>query len=124
MTEPIHLDTPTVLKVLEECVRDRGPDYVYRAVHNVCLYWHGDEDAPGCIVGLALYKLGVSADELRTHNSIDAAAILSQLRESGTVTYTGEALHLLLSVQSDQDIGIPWGTALADAYHYLELEHA
>ncbi len=69
------------------------------------------DEGEGCIVGQALSKLGITDDELRRVENAGAADALIAVGVKGARDLRG--FHWLNSVQSQQDIGMPWGDAIA-----------
>jgi hypothetical protein len=106
-----HINTQTVLDLLDMCVAERGSDYVYKPDSDTasCLNWHGDavNGEPGCIVGLALYLFGVPAD-LLAENRGAIRYIQNSLTVEG-VTMDPNAMTLLEFAQTAQDRDMPWG---------------
>lgn len=124
MSDPILIDAEIALRTLDECVKERGPDYKYRAVAGgsrakQCLYWHPD-NTPGCIVGLALYKLGVPKEHLVRWNHCAIGLALKDMNATGITNSTLLAELIFQAAQVDQDNGAPWGEAVAHARRNYE----
>lgn len=69
----ITIDLDRALELLDEAVAERGEDYVYPE-DIACSYWRETCDQigtlcePGCLVGLAWNRAGISADQLAELN--------------------------------------------------------
>lgn len=134
----IQIDLPRAKELLQQCVEERGADYVYTnpiGNRNPCLYVHGTEFAnkfmgdsqcasnvekiekseptPGCIVGLALYKAGVSLENLDSDGT--AYGLILRLVEKEIISVSDGAGKFFRLVQRKQDTGMPWGQALDNA---------
>lgn len=119
MPTPTHLTYDTVLNALEKAVADRGAGYVYLPrVHGTgtsCLYWHKDEEAPGCLVGTALHHLGLSGEVLDDFGPVNFNSLLKYPHFQNHLTVDPDAARLLATVQIYQDRQVPWGRALKQA---------
>lgn len=107
-------------EAIRAAVAERGRDYRYTAHYPVCNYVVGDlellpEDptaaAPGCIVGLALHKMGVPLDVLAGYENLPAVDVLAAVAPD----MPREQVQGAGAAQSMQDGGRLWGEAL-DAY--------
>jgi hypothetical protein len=129
----MYLTYENALEVLQKAVADRGAEFVYTkrsaliddgkggyTVNYSCLYWHSDEEAPGCLVGLALHKLGVSGEALARFGAFAINRLAEDRPSLGGVVPSPDALHLLSTVQAYQDRGAPWGEALIRAVQLVE----
>lgn len=111
------------LKDALRAVAMENPGHVYTAPDHLdasgmgrCFYVHwpeGDEEAlsPGCMVGHALYRVGVPLDRLQDHETRPAAHVLEDFFPQAS----GDTLSAYNSAQARQDIGHPWGKAIRDA---------
>jgi hypothetical protein len=133
-------DYDTVVAKLDEAIADRGADYIYANENGLvpngglydtteCQYVHHygtPEQSIGCIVGLVLNKLGVTADSLRQaegQNVIGFALIYWGLFSYDGTRYSADpevfghhhGIVLLAFAQAKQDKGMPWGQAIAEA---------
>lgn len=100
------------------------PDHIYDnpdLTANACLYVHNantPKAKPGCIIGAALHRLGVSLDKL---NVMDGYASEDGYLSSGFDFVGGRfglsdaAVTWGAAVQGHQDNGMPWGSAVAKA---------
>lgn len=104
------------LEALNAVVGEKGDDYVYeggRMSRTYAVY-----DAPSCIVGNALHRLGVSISTLTEmdRRTIDGAAISSrkvlEVLEGSGFILDNDAVMLLATAQVLQDAEIPWGDAV------------
>jgi len=112
----MYLTYQSALDALEKAVADRGEEYVYprqgTSYNSSCLYWHKDEQAPGCLVGLVLHQLGVSAEVLESFGPASIKMLATSLPYLGGVEMSPAAIGLMAAVQRYQDRGEPWGVAL------------
>jgi hypothetical protein len=108
------------------------PDRVYTSpeLDNTCLYVHRDYDGnmvPGCIVGVALNRLGVPLSELANLERHTARSVIAELVDRPYTDYSGMAEAWITHVQRRQD-GVlldiddtiendryTWGAAVAEA---------
>lgn len=108
-------------ELVDAAIAERGEDYVYGKHAGSCLYVHSDSwfddtrgewvlinERPGCIVGMALVKGGVSMDDLIPINTMDAPTVLDSLEG---VEAERKAVDFLTLVQISQDSGVTWGEA-------------
>lgn len=117
----IYIDAERAIELLRECVTERGADYVYTPEDTgisladrpgqSCLNWHRTADVPGCIVGLALNKAGVTGEDFRDAHS-DGDGADSATSDLPMVFATKRASRMLGYVQERQDRGAPWGEAV------------
>lgn len=119
-----HVTVQELKDTVAACVEERGADYQYRVpsadsdMGGSCLYWHEDEQQPGCIVGLALHKLGVSDEFLRNHEGNTSIGMLKLLTENHEWTFEDylEVDWWLNEIQRRQDDGMRWGDAIKIEY--------
>ncbi|MFF5471025.1 hypothetical protein [Streptomyces achromogenes] len=123
----IELTLDRVKELLNEAVAEKGADYVYTTPDGkqgtpeyqpTCLYVHGDK--PGCIVGHALHRAGVSLSLLLEEEQDDASSVLRSLAQLGVLSYTDGVSQLLYEAQQRQDHGTSWGEAVQQALAELE----
>ena len=113
-------------KLAREVIEEYGADHRYekRELPGVgvgCLYVWNNE--PDCIVGKILSRHGAPNQELVRWENIGAyemyppdGRVLSQARRmAGYGLVTPDAATLLAILQSQQDFGVAWGAAYADA---------
>jgi hypothetical protein len=127
----LHIDLATAKRLVNEAVTEKGKNYIYP--FNACVYaveadtmysyvdddgsLQGDavttEDAPACIVGVALYKGGVPLRWLlRNAYKGDAPDILCEAEDFGLLTFDEDVVKWLTCVQIRQDQGVSWGEAV------------
>lgn len=106
-------------------VATERPDFVYIDQENAsrtnCSYVgakKGVVGGEGCIVGQALMRMGIPEQELRDwENSQQGTGtpVSALLRDPEVFEYTGNILQIeqLRDVQRNQDMGNPWGLAVA-----------
>src|SRR5437899_947676 len=130
----IHIDLEKATWLLDQCVKQRGEDYVHpndqcRYVDDAShLQWIDetggyitvktpDEAKPGCMVGLALIKAGVPMSAFLELDINDSAAqkALGRLSKEGYLTITNLAEDLFEIAQDYQDRKAPWGVAFEKA---------
>lgn len=108
-----------------KAVAAEAPFTVYTAPEHMsttgaCFYAHTDavnrdELSPGCLIGVALHRLGVPLETLAEHEDINARIMLGKLYpklDNDTVDFANFA-------QAEQDKGVPWGTAVERAERYI-----
>jgi hypothetical protein len=114
MTE-ITIDLDRAKELLEEVVKG-NEDFIYAppADENACVYQH--EGKPSCVVGQALFKAGVTPEELER---MDDQGIIKIATLPDRVTLTDEARDYFDIAQSIQDTSRDtWGYALQAANDY------
>jgi hypothetical protein len=123
----IQLSLARAKELLTEAVAEKGDDYVYTTPDGkqgteeyqpVCLYVHGDR--PGCIVGHALHKAGVTLAVLSYEERNDASGVLRSLRSADVLDCEDGVSQLFQDVQSLQDRGVPWGQAVQQSLAELD----
>jgi hypothetical protein len=116
---------------MREVVADRGPNYVYprgeagwveaedpQEFSAGCRYVRADVEEPACLIGVALFKLGVTLDQLREAEGQTGGAVVFHF-------FPDAPLVLLVAIdraQSYQDEGKTWGEAL-EAYEDTLRSH-
>ena len=106
-----------VQKVVRDLAKHK-PDFIYHSPdkeYGTCMYWHKDENAPGCIYGHALTRLGVDVPD----GDFEDTGIDSVLREITGASVPGWFAY----VQKLQDSGVSWGDAVAYADREYERLH-
>lgn len=116
MTAVITVTPEQFDTAMEQAVRERGPDFVYPKGESgwrlnpsgMCRYVRTDKEEPACLIGLALFKLGVPLEELRGYESSGADIVID-----GTTSLGHEDVFAAATTaQSIQDEGSTWGEAL------------
>jgi hypothetical protein len=102
---------------VHDVVEEAGPDVVYQPEDGVCRYVDGDQ--PSCLIGQALYRLGISLSQLTEWDgdSVDDACAA---RDIPVFEKNSDVAHYADVVQNMQDNGNPWGIALAQAEYALQ----
>jgi hypothetical protein len=129
------IDEHRAIKLLRECVAERGESYVYPYQQCRNAFVQGDTyqltgglgdtkftgpTQPGCMVGLAMFNAGVPVDELSGHaHPMDAFDLADHLHEKGWGIST-KAASVFRAAQQQQDVGDTWAGALAAATQYYE----
>jgi hypothetical protein len=133
----IRIDAEKALFLLDQCVKQRGKNFVYEKQDDAnCLYVHDataevwdpaaedydtidtpESATPGCMIGLALAKAGVplSAFTDLGVNSEDAYVVSDRLKFEGIAEISWDAERIFRVAQERQDRGSTWGEALACA---------
>lgn len=91
------------------------PDYIYADPdNNGCYYSYasGQKDGPGCIVGQAMYRMGVCVRNLDEKYESDSATICSILLHYAPKCSNVDRIFLS-TVQNAQDSGRSWEEAVA-----------
>lgn len=107
----IKITKAKAISAVRQAVKTQGREYVADCVYQ-------SKGQPGCIVGHALFNLGVSIDVLDAMDQhaapITWPPILDILADRG-VTVTPKALDFLETAQTVQDTTATWGKALDTA---------
>lgn len=116
-----NVSAPTVeqlIEKLEECVNERGADYVYLTKAgnppdggSGCDYVRNGQ--PSCLIGCAVHKLGVSVEELASHELATAVSLFTRLWPN--LRYDSLVVRVAQTAQNKQDNGKTWGEALTTA---------
>jgi hypothetical protein len=113
--------TVTAAQIISEirAVAAEQPGYMYLAYH--CLYVErsGDVVVPSCIVGHALWRLGV-IDEKFYFSSHNDEAVIPTLHMLG-IRATRQQLRWLETVQKQQDEGAPCSSTVQTADRKVNL---
>jgi hypothetical protein len=112
----IKVDATKVMDTLRTVVAER-PDYVYEAPEELvtdgasCFYVHGD--APGCLVGQVLNRLGVPLTDMERYEGTGAYSLLPHVVElTGDPDAADDVATALTEAQYQQDQGVTWSKAL------------
>lgn len=132
--QPIAVDVQQVKDVLRAVV-ESAPDTLYDApAHQLggtttCFYVHTDADSgepkqPGCVVGVMLHTLGVPLAELAKYEGKTAVQLIPGVirfpHDEENAVYS--LRKLVNGVQSMQDGGQTWASALSDAASWNGVE--
>lgn len=114
-----NIDLDAAMDAVRQSVDEKGRDHIAQPEYaGGCVYttWTKDGNAPSCLVGHALVRLGLDADvfnELGINSDTDAERALEVLHlENYIGSVTGSATEFFIAVQTHQDKGNPWGEAL------------
>lgn len=119
MTEPVEVTLEAAKKTAREIVRERGVDHTYAQItldHTTCeqaCAYFDLEGNPSCIVGIILFRLGLEPIQYLPENWLD----VSDLRSAGLIEADDVTVAFLDDLQSRQDAGFTWSSAL----NYAEL---
>lgn len=122
----IRINRARALELLEAVVAETGEDFTYGLPGDdkSCLYAY--DGAPSCMVGRALYKAGVTVDQLSDLDSHDDTGIYelhaggyeedeSYLGQDANVVLTEGALDVFALAQLQQDFGHKYGEVIESA---------
>lgn len=120
----VHIDFDEALTLLDNAVKDRGENYIYKRIvpHARCAYFHGEE--PGCIVGYVLAQKGLTAEDLTglTRGGYERMTTgVADLFDDGLIEGSQKTLDLLEMAQQKQDDGWAWGFAVRYAKKSLSV---
>ena len=97
----------------EEVKDNKGLVYKPPGDSKICVYVHGSK--PSCLIGRALFRLGVPLETLRTFDDRQDSGIES-LVCAGKIDMDNNAMFYATNVQSRQDQGTyPWATCVSEA---------
>lgn len=118
----IHINAHDAMDAMFLATEERGKAYVYEPMEPGlgCRNWHIDTDEPGCIVGLAVHRLGVSAEIMRTCDTGGVETLREALLKHD-VTMTDAAVKVFKIAQVVQDNRGPWGAAVAAASQTMDI---
>jgi hypothetical protein len=95
-------------------------NYETEGIGMACTYFKKN-GTPGCIVGHALYRMGVTLDDMRYEDEVgyecsyNEEKTIIDLVELLKLPIDGDRLSWLRAVQNEQDTGTPWGKAVIKA---------
>lgn len=126
MTGPKTLSYPDVFLQITNLM-DGKRDYIYPArvinSQRSCRYWHKEDNAPGCIVGVWGYSLGLTGSDLERCENSPIITVVQQLERIGYTfedrPYTVLFLHQL---QYAQDSGATWGFSCDNACNLVDRQ--
>lgn len=119
MSAEIQIDGARAFHLLGEAMLERGADYIYPlAEMGACVYT--DDSQPSCMVGLALYRAGVTVPELEAMD-IEGIGGIDLVTLPERVYLTPTARKVMNAAQQCQDTGETWLDALYAAE--LMYEH-
>lgn len=114
----MQITKPKAKQLLRDVVHG-NESYVYHSEDHGdrCVYEY--DGKPSCVVGHVLYRAGVTVEVLAELDALFYSALLDDdpvdmLKEAG-LTMTKPARNLLAMMQTRQDHGHSWGSALAVA---------
>lgn len=120
----ININRDTLDRVIPELLEEFGEDYVYPHWRVSCVYVR--DEAPSCIVGHVLQRVGVPLEALKFLDArpstvsglpplgTEARDVDLWLNEFGVdIEITHEARRMLQRIQFSQDHGKAWGDAWA-----------
>lgn len=127
------LTAKKALGLMAQIVLDHGVGHVYEQVvederYPACVYVQADEegkDCPSCLVGHVMHRFGVPLEALRRSNreGVHSLALSIGRDSESAFEISVDAAAVLAEAQNSQDVGDPWGLALAKAvWLYADLE--
>jgi hypothetical protein len=121
----IEIGYDAAVQALRECVTERGENYVYTPCSIWgCVYWHDKTNEPGCLIGLALYKLGVSSSVLQKLGNLHVRdRDNTKAFAAAGFALTNSATAVFAHAQSLQDHSMPWGRAVAETITWFDTAH-
>lgn len=136
ITEEDKPEIERVLGIMNGLVKKVGPDYRYqkfikdnRTALPACWYLDNDEN-PSCIVGHVLIELGFTKEELEElEGSTPFTGILNMYKEVHLKAVPiwkrlrQATLHILQSVQTEQDHNYTWKEAVERGYKTYKREY-
>jgi hypothetical protein len=102
-----HITRTFALNLLNDIVKDEGAN-----TEAACRYTNVAGDAPVCIVGHALFRLGVPVSELAKYEGQAADSAMQGLANDGYFEFDEDAGDLLTEAQAKQDTGASWDEAV------------
>jgi hypothetical protein len=122
----IVIDKDVALGMIVGVIEKFGEDHVYPSEElGGCFYVVHDDNnqpQPGCLIGHALWGMGVRPEVLEEMDSIGSISnpnVLKTLRRE-QVVIDPEAALILRAAQREQDCGCSWGSALKKAQEVYE----
>jgi hypothetical protein len=111
-----------------KAVASESPETVYTPPAHMntesgrCFYVHTDAEnpedlgkaTPGCLIGVALHRVGVPLYVLQEHEGDCASGVISRVLPGAST----DTLSFANIAQGSQDEGKPWGMALSEAENY------
>ena len=114
-----------LLGALEGAVEEMGEHYIYPPSIDgrQCRYTHGPvgDLSCGCLIGHALYRLGVSPEELNEYDEQDGVGDVAAKDLPYWADWQANALAT--GVQSRQDDAMEWGRALSLTLREMGVNH-
>lgn len=113
MTEKLTLATGLEVDVDEmvsavRALAAENPNKIYEQLLTNCLYWHEEAAVPGCIVGCAGVRQGISPEDVKLWDSVGDVPMVFR-------GISHQKVDWLTEVQARQDMGNSWGRAVAEA---------
>jgi hypothetical protein len=114
------------MELLREVVAEKGSDYVDETQSTRgCVYTH--EGKPSCLIGHVLHRFGYSVENLHgfdMRGEYIGSNGIHEIIKDRLVPADDVALKTLRAAQEEQDDGMPWGDALAEAESVFRREVA
>jgi len=104
MSEVTKLGIPETIELLNRAIAEKGATYVYRGDDELGCVYRNRDGTPACIVGHVFAYVELPFELITEGQAPD--------QEPVRYRFTDEAIGLLDRVQSTQDDGTPWGTAV------------
>jgi hypothetical protein len=133
MSEMIVIDLPKAVALVLELIAEKPKGYKYTdnplAPEGTCrnILWRDDMNSPsqikpGCIVGSAVIKAGITPLELFSRECTYVGINVLADKFEDRMTLTASARFYLSNAQNSQDIGASWAEAHSASLQYLLRE--
>lgn len=110
----IELTLNKAVEITNSLIEEFGEDYVYPPARVGAACTYVKDEAPSCLVGHILHKVGVPLGRLKVADvasygtSEGADRLIGSLIEEGVVHLEPKAREFLVQVQANQDAGETW----------------
>ena len=114
-TTLVHVGAEDALTAMWQTVAEYGREHVYEGSLIGCQYVH--DDAPACLIGHAMHRLGVPIAELDRwdHAGSNGCPVQIGNVDSPLLDMDHTAACVFTAAQRLQDASLPWGHALSQA---------
>lgn len=114
-------------RLMQTVVASMPEGYIYaRPGHGTanewisCVYWHSDENRPGCAIGRLLHEMGAPSELLECLDTSPRGGTLDRIIECGLLpgVFEPDAAAALRYFQMHQDNGVAWFKCLEMMNHF------
>lgn len=110
---PKYLSQKTLMKIARKVVREKGHDYNYRRENSICVYVK--DGMPSCLVGQILIEFSPEIKDLLIfRNTSPIGDLFNNPYFQDKIGAHPTTIDALCVMQSAQDHGRTWGTALKE----------